>query len=315
MTTDPNIISAVIPCHNGGRGTLETASALLAAARPTGWDLEVIVVDDGSTDGSVQFLGERLPESASLLALDENMGRARALNAGAERASGALLLLLDGDCIPASPQFLARHLEVIQSGAQVSAGSILNPGDSFWGWYQNRAAQRRVGQFEAGVVYAMTSANTMIEKDWFRRVGGFDPAYRHYGFEDRDLFLRLHKSGARVAYAEDAPVEHRDTGIGLDTVCWKMRESGRHSARIFSRAHPDAYRAMGLAAIDAREHAWLRAVGFTISPLAYRSARIMDAVLKSSWMPRLFGASIVKIYSALAFVQGTCSSESISSSA
>lgn len=288
---------------------LETTKALLDLDIPYGHILEVIVVDDASTDQTDTILRANLPTSVKLLRLDKNRGRGGAINYGAKYASGRRLLVLDADCYPLTSDFLKRHLTALARGAQVSVGTLDNPCDDFWNWYQNRAAARRMHQFKAGVVYAMTSANVMFDLQWFRRVGGFDPRYRHYGFEDRDLFLRLHAAGARIA-CPDAPVVHRDAGLSLDAVCRKMGESGRYSALVFSQAHPIAYQILGLAAIDARLHAWLRPIGRILSPLAVRSARSIDPLLKSSWMPRRIAAAIVRICSGLAYLQGTCARES-----
>ena len=296
-------ISIVIPAYRDA----DRALALLAAWRDQspvpGWDTELIVVDDGSGDGSADRIATALPANARLHALPRNQGRAAARNAGAALATGDWLYFMDCDCRPAQASVLAAHLSVVAPGVVATTGPVVGAGHGFWDRYQADASARRARQHASGTWYSGSSQNLMVLRTAFTACGGFDARYRTYGFEDRDLLLRLGREG-RVAWAPAAIVRHLDA-LSVPQVCDKMREAGDGAASLFSASHPEAYRALGYAKLDARVHAWLGPVAMLIEPFLGPLARAADRVVAARHVPFAPRSALVKALTAASYLVGT----------
>ncbi|MFC7300811.1 glycosyltransferase family 2 protein [Cognatiluteimonas weifangensis] len=298
-------ISLVVPCFNGGAEALATVIAIGRLPRPADHTLEAVVVDDASTDGSTAHLARELPDWARLLRAPANLGRAGAINLGVTEATGSLLLLLDCDCTPAHPDFLQAHLACLAEGADASIGDIVGHAGGFWGRYQSAAGRRRAAAaHDGGMLHSMTTANILLRAPLFRAVGGFDPRYRHYGFEDRDLLLRMQRTGARLAHNANAPVDHA-ANLDFPGISRKMQASGRYSAPLFRGDHPEAYRALGYAAIDATLHPWRAALLAPLARLAVARADSIEAVLDQAWLPYPLRKGLARAATALAYLHGT----------
>lgn len=290
-------ISVVVPAYNSGIG-LGTCLASLYAQDASA-NAEVIVVDDGSThpveiDPGLQRL--------RLVRLPRNLGRAAARNAGARAAVGTVLVFVDSDCVPESTHWLRTHAEAIAAGTVAASGPLLGEAPGFWDRYQRDASARRRAQHAEGNCFAGTTANLSVRADAFAQAGGFDEAYTGYGFEDRDLLLRIAALG-RIAWV-DAPVRHMDT-LRLATIRTKMIEAGGVPAMLFQARHPAAYAQLGYALLDARLHPLLRPLAPLASVLARGAAWLGDATINRGLMPYALGRHWVKATTALAFLAGT----------
>lgn len=290
-------VSVIIPAHNPGPELDACLAALLV--QDTDADMEIIVVDDGSNQAIDIDLGAR---QLQLLRLPRNRGRAVARNAGARVASGATLVFLDSDCVPASPGWLQAHVDTLATGAVAGSGPLFGEAPGFWDRYQRDASARRRIQHGDGNNHAGTSANLSVRADAFTQAGGFDEAYTGYGFEDRDLLLRLAPLGP-IAWV-DAPVRHMDT-LCLATIRAKLVEAGGVPSMLFQTRHPEAYAQLGYARLDARLYPSLR----PLAPLANSFARVAawlgDAAITRGLMPYALGRYWVRATTALAFLVGT----------
>lgn len=110
-----NIVSVIIPARNEARGIPAVIQAVQAQS-PAGWDLEIIVVDDGSSDGTADRARAAGAQALVLESGSEGGNPARARNLGAAAAKGDPIVFLDADCIPESG-WLARLL-VAHDGEQ-----------------------------------------------------------------------------------------------------------------------------------------------------------------------------------------------------
>ena len=193
--------SIIIPAYNAEH----TLGACLAACATQGYpDYEIIVVDDGSIDGTAEIAG-KIPETHVIRQL--NQGPAAARNRGAREAAGEILAFTDADCVPAV-DWLARILEGFQDGVVAVGGTYacVNPNSRLARVIQAEIAHRH-GQFQVDVDF-LGSFNVAYRADAFQAAGGFDESYRTASGEDNDLAYRLQDAGGRLRFARDAVVAH-----------------------------------------------------------------------------------------------------------
>lgn len=219
--TAPSVkVSFVIPLFNCLPVTQAIASGL-PASLPANLDYEIILVDDGSTDGTRVWLAGLRPPFRVLLN-ERNLGYGAANNRGAAAASGELLALLNNDLV-LRPGWLEPML---------AAHRALGPRAGLIGNVQFATASRRVDH--AGIfinakgkpehvrrragplarwlrpvrpVAAVTGACVLVGADLWRRLGGFDEGYRN-GCEDIDLALRARALGRVNAVALRSAIGH-----------------------------------------------------------------------------------------------------------
>jgi len=207
--------TVVIPTFNGWR---LLAEALEGLGRQT-IEHEVVVVDNGSTDGTVELGTERFPRTR-FVRLPENAGFGRAVNRGVEAAKTDVVVLINNDVV-CEPDFLERLLEPLhdESVAMVagvllqhdrpqlvdSAGIELDTTLRSWDAAWNRPVPELAGAPEpVGPCGGAAAFRTLA----FREVGGFDEAFFAY-WEDVDLALRLRLAGHRCVRAPDARALHK----------------------------------------------------------------------------------------------------------
>lgn len=292
-------VSVVVPTYRDAARALELVAALRAAK---GVPDEIVVVDDGSADGSAARLAAELPPSARLVALPENRGRAAARNAGAALATGSHLLFLDCDCLPAAEDLPRAHLQAWSGDVVASLGPVLGRGAGFWPRYQDRLALRQ-GAAAGAESGDGSAANLMVARRAFEAVGGFDATLRGYGFEDRDLLLRLARHG-RLVWSAAARVTH-GAGPDLGTVLRKLDQAGAGNAAAFRERHPAAYAASAYARVDARLRPWLRPLARPLGALALRGAARLEPWLQRERVPFGLRCALVRACSALAYMHGT----------
>ena len=241
-------VDVIVPVKNGADAVGALIERLQQQSLPRGVNANWYFVDDASTDATRDVLRRMSDPRLTVIPLPEHLGRAAARNAGVAAGRGELLLLLDADCVPGA-NLIREHLAVIESGADVSFGRVTGMGEGFWAAYQSRVARERAGKAEVGDYLAMTTANAMMRRNAFEQAGGYDEAYKHYGFEDRDLVHRLIGMGARAGYSDQAMVQHR-LPPDLWRMCDHMFESGVFTAARFRARFPESYRKSAFARFD-----------------------------------------------------------------
>jgi len=189
--TSPDV-SVVIPTHaRCERLPLTLASAL----GQTGVDHEVIVVDDGSTDGTAAFLAGHPDPRLRVVRHDTARGMSAARNAGAAVAHGRWLAFLDDDDLWA-PCKLAAQLDALAAvaGARWSAvGSVVVDGRlAISGWKRPPPSCEVYRRLAVENVVPGGGSGVLVEASLFVDVGGFDS--RFVMLSDRDLWFRLARS-------------------------------------------------------------------------------------------------------------------------
>jgi GT2 family glycosyltransferase len=220
-TTGPRL-SVVVPSYQRAHALERVLEALRAQDAPPG-SYEVLVVLDGSTDGSAELLEtwvreERLP--GLRWHRQENAGQSAARDAGVRLAAAPVVLFVDDDVV-ASPGLVARHLAWHAAGERVAVlgdCEIVPDGRApdvppslymqfvrIW-WedmYRVRALPGRVSSFRD-----FCAGNVSLRRDDYLAVGGFDRAFRGYGGEDYELGYRLLRAGVRFVPDREAHADH-----------------------------------------------------------------------------------------------------------
>jgi GT2 family glycosyltransferase len=215
----PGVVSVVIVNYRGADDTC-TALASLRDLRWPGDRLEVIVVDNGSGDGSVERIADEHAD-IRVLALEQNGGFAAGCNAGAQAASGQYLAFLNNDARP-DPGWISAAADVLDRDGSIACvaskvldwdGELVDFVDAGLGFYGHgfkiHAGERDDPAFdrEADVLFA-SGAAMVVRASTFRAVGGFDERYFLF-FEDVDLGWRFWLLGSRVRYVPASLVFHR----------------------------------------------------------------------------------------------------------
>lgn len=202
--SDISEISVIIPSHNAAQHLPECLRCLAESSIAP---LEVIVVDDCSTDGSRQIAGEF---GAKVLSTERRSGPAAARNLGARNARGRILFFLDADvCV--HPDTIERVAEAFARDPSLDAviGSYDDsPGcQDFLSQYKNlmHSFVHQTANHEAGTFWSGCGA---IRKDVFLDFGGFDESYDRPAIEDIELGYRLRSGGRRILLDRDIQVKH-----------------------------------------------------------------------------------------------------------
>lgn len=244
----PNV-TVIIVNWNNKELTIEAVKSVLTSDYQ---NLSVIVVDNGSIDGSAETLEAHFP-NITVLRNDQNEGFAGGNNRGIERAlttDAEFLFFLNNDATIES-NTITELVEVFDRSPNISGagpyifyhdkpGTIWFGGGSvrLWlGWIGHRHIRKqfRSDQHEPAVSDYLTGCAFMSRADFIRETGGFDDRYEMY-VEDVDLSLKLRKHGRTLWVTPMAKAFHRvSSSAGGELSPFKAFHRGRSSALLFKR--------------------------------------------------------------------------------
>lgn len=203
---EPEPLVSVIVCTRDGEDRI--AACLAAIVKMRGGGFEIIVVDDGSTDGTAGIVARNFP-AARLLRLAP-VGLSAARNAGAQAARGEILAFTDDDCEP-DEEWISRLRPIFKDGKFAAAGGPnLPPKARGWEEAVIAAAPGAPSHVMLDDVEAehLPGCNFAVTKAALLAVGGYDPQFQTAG-DDVDICWRLRDAGLRLGFVPGAFVWHR----------------------------------------------------------------------------------------------------------
>jgi len=232
MRTNPDIhkgfplkVSVVVPNWNGMRFV---GMCLDSLSKLDFLDYEVIVVDNGSTDGSREMIEEQYP-GVRLLKLPDNMGFAIACNEGIKVSNAEYIVLLNND-IEVTSDWLRELYEGMERHPECGMGTtkmmfldqrdvFYNTGDLFHSWSSGGGrgqGEKDTGQYEKeDYVFGACAGAGIYRREFFNQVGLFDEDFFIFA-EDVDLNMRGQLQGLKAVYLPKAKVYHIGTAtVGL----------------------------------------------------------------------------------------------------
>jgi GT2 family glycosyltransferase/peptidoglycan/xylan/chitin deacetylase (PgdA/CDA1 family) len=236
-------IAVVVATYNRREPLRRLLQSLVQQELPAG-EMEVIVVVDGSTDGTMEMLADLDVPFRLEVVFQENEGQAAARNAGWKAASAPVVLFLDDD-LECSPGLMAAHLErheepprgVVIGRVRVEAGG---PPSTAFDIVRHQMLQWEERVAGAGGLRwpedAYVATNTSVARELLVTTGGFDPQF-YRALEDHDLGVRLWTAGSPFVFAPEAEVVQRYDKTTLQAIrdeAWY----GAAEARLSSK-HPD----------------------------------------------------------------------------
>lgn len=176
----------------------------------------LVIVDDASTDDSVDRLNKQFPQ-VEVITRDHNAGFSAAVNDGIKRTSGDIVVLLNND-IEVTPGFLDPILPLFEDETVFAASpQIILPSKGgldegantgFWRHGMFYTGQRQGIQTVTPVLYT-TGCAAVYRRSMLEQLGGFDEAYSPFYWEDADLGYRAWKRGWKSLYQPDSTVYHQ----------------------------------------------------------------------------------------------------------
>ncbi|MFC7381394.1 glycosyltransferase family 2 protein [Sphaerisporangium rhizosphaerae] len=252
-------VSVVIPAFNA-RSKLRLLLYTLAHSVLDPEDsFEVVVADDGSTDGTGEMVAELSGHddlTYLYLPRTERSSRAAARNAAIAKATGELVVMVDADTV-VGPAFLAEHVryhrlrnDLVVIGARPDLGDgdfdeeRLRREFAFdampavaWGDPREKVLAEFSGNMNRLAIcwHLLFSCNASVRVEHLRRIGGFDEAFLGWGLEDTDLGYRLRQAGLAFAFSASAVAYHQrrrgiDAGMYDDWVRNLAYMTAKHQA-------------------------------------------------------------------------------------
>ena len=252
--------SVVIPTYNR-RARLARVLEALEAQRTTA-DFEVVVVSDGSTDGTIEYLRSDAVPLPVVVVDQSNAGPAEARNAGWRVARGELVIFLDDDVVP-EPGFVAAHLAAHHrlGDGYVVIAPMLTPDDvrlSPWVAWEQAMLEKQYVLLDAlprASYRNFYTGNASLRRTYLDRVNGFDPRYQRA--EDVELAYRLSRLGLQFVFCRE-PCGFHYAERSFDSWRRNALQYGRNDVAFAREGQADVFRSI---VRNYRDRHWIRARG------------------------------------------------------
>ncbi|MGK7926039.1 MAG: glycosyltransferase family 2 protein [Spirulina sp.] len=203
-------------------------------------DYEILVVDDGSTDGTLDWLqGQKREFPHVITRSQKHQGPAAARNLGVETSRGDTIIFIDSDLV-VTENFLQAHADRLLRGYQEHQSDRIFT----YGWVINTcnfdnptSEPYKITDFSAAY---FATGNVAIAKKWLLKAGLFDTSFQLYGWEDLELGVRLKKFGLKLLKCPEAVGYHWHPPFSLKQIpnlIDKEIQRGRMGV-LFYQKHP-----------------------------------------------------------------------------
>lgn len=240
-------LTIVVPTYNRRDLLRDGVTSLRRQSFPAD-RYEIVIVSDGSTDGTDAEYATPLTSPATRLVRQEKrgFGLSAARNLGLRQARGRLVMFFDDDMV-ADEQLVEMHVDAhARFDEHVAVRGRVKPAPDLpdtafcrivigdiCGVYEAHADQARFVTFETAL-----SWQTSFKKSELERLGGYDETFRLYGWEDIEFAYRAAQQGLRFYYEPRAVSLHRDQRNTLATHGQRLRKASRMAPFMFAR-HPE----------------------------------------------------------------------------
>ena len=257
--------SVVVPTFDRLRDLQRVVQAIFDQISDLPSLCEIVVVDDGSSDGTGDWLDAHASAFGLTVIHQDNAGPARARNRGVEASTGEIVLFLGDDTVP-QPGWLREHLEahsIEDSGRPMAVlGHTAFPpreDSPFLRWINEYGAQFGYSLIEdpRNVPFNFFyTSNISLGRQFFNDLGGFREDFPAAAWEDIEFAYRAVAAGMFLRYLPRARTIHHHR-IRVSSFCSRQKTSGR-SAAIFSALHPELEGFLGVPCVGRRP--WLTLV-------------------------------------------------------
>ena len=273
-------VAVIIPNFNGEKFLGDALGALEYDK------YSVIVVDNGSTDGSVAFIKNYFPQ-IEMICLDENYGFSRAVNEGLKKCDAKFAVLLNNDT-RAEKGFVDKLLEAMEADERIFScqakmlqmdypEKIDSAGDFYCalGWGISRGKDKQKFLYcTRDRIFSACAGAAMYRTEVFRRIGYFDEAHFAY-LEDVDVGYRARIAGYENAFAPEAIVYHKGSGAtGSRHNAFKVKLAARNNLYMIYKNMPRWQILMNLP---------LLLIGWLIKALYFALKGMGLSYVKGSW--------------------------------
>ena len=235
------LISVVIPTYNRISILIKCLNALEnQILNDEIHTFEIVVVDDGSTDGTVDWLRKNIKSYPHLKLFEQlHGGPAQGRNLGVEESKGDLVVFIDSDLV-VDRFFLRNHVDSLLTAWKklgnrkcFTYGSVINTSN-----FNNPISEPFKLQDLSWAYFA--TGNVAIDRSVLEKSGLFDPSFRLYGWEDLELGERLRNMGVKLIKCPKAIGYHWHPALTLDQIPNLIRIEKERSKMglVFYRKHP-----------------------------------------------------------------------------
>ena len=259
------------------------------------YNCEIIVVNDGSTDGS-KSEALKYKDMIKLVDLETNLGRSSARNKGISEATGEILIFLDADCFPKDEDFFRLHLFFHENyigalNGQVILSPDVNASQNRYIFFRHSEPKSR-GLHKVSADHFATG-NVSVKKDAILTAGCFDETI--YLFEDVDMGLRLETPDFNIYRDDNILVHHLDTEISLERDMKRNYFAYSNSVKKILSKNPDFINKLPLVKIfeDLKRDSLFNIKNRHIFKLVYRYYQLFGTKVLPKKADKMFNVLIV----------------------
>lgn len=263
MIQQPAIVSIVIPCYNHGQYLQEALNSI--DYNKINYSVEIIIVDDGSTDHETLQKLERLKQSNYTVIHQTNGGPGKARNTGINVAVGKYILPLDADN-KIDPNYINKAIPLLEK----NQADIVYAAPEFFGDTSLKKRQFKVRPFDdLGLVTGNCADGCAIyRKEVWTKNGGYDEAMPYYGFEDWEFWINASKNNFTFHFINEKLFFYRIIGNSM-IAQFDNNERNVLIHRYLAKKHSDFFLEKLVKITYIRERYFYDLLRFPITPIVY----------------------------------------------